>query len=133
MVCTDNATIFISADIQELICGNCIAHRTIEPKHSGGNGLAERPVREVKLAMQRCTVDGVCMNLALQRWLFQQRRIPHSKTSVSPAELILGRRPKSRLDLIHPDLRRIVLSEQEKQRTYSDRTAKVLDQRPSDR
>ena len=104
---------------------NGIAHRTIEPKHSRGNGLAERAVKEVKLALQRGASDGIVSDLALQRWLFQQRTIQHSTTSVSPAELMMGRRPKSRLDLLYPDLDKVVQSEQVKQKSYSDRTARA--------
>ena len=125
MICTDNATTFTSNEFQEFLRGNGIAHRTIEPKHSRGNGLAERAVKEVKLAVQRGVQDGVLTELALQRWLFQQRTIQHSTTSVSPAELMMGRRPKSRLDLLYPDLQKEVLSKQVKQKSYADRSARV--------
>lgn len=33
---------------------------------------------------------------------------PHSTTSVPPAELLLGRRPHSQLDLLHPNIARQV-------------------------
>lgn len=125
MICTDNAATFTSHEFQEFLRGNGVAHRTIEPKHSRGNGLAERAVKEVKLAVSRGVQDGVVMDLALQCWLFQQRTIQHSTTSVSPAELMMGRRPKTRLDLLYPDLEKVVQSKQVKQKSYADRSAKV--------
>ena len=125
MICTDNATTFTSHEFQEFLRGNGVTHRTIEPKHSRGNGLAERAVKEVKLAVSRGQQDGVVMELALQCWLFQQRTIQHSTTSVSPAELMMGRRPKTRLDLLYPDLGKEVQSQQVKQRFYADRSAKA--------
>ena len=124
MICTDNATTFTSSEFQEFLRGNGVAHRTIEPKHSRGNGLAERAVKEVKLAVQRGAQDGVATDLALQRWLFQQRTIQHATTSVSPAELMIGWKPKSRLDLLYPDLEKVVLSKQVKQKSYADKSAR---------
>ncbi|KAL5474573.1 hypothetical protein EMCRGX_G026540 [Ephydatia muelleri] len=39
----------------------------------------------------------------LARFLFQYRLTPHSSTGLSPTEMLLGRCPRSHLDLIHPD------------------------------
>ena len=39
----------------------------------------------------------------LARFLFQYRLTPHSSTGLSPAEMLLGQRPRSHLDLIHLD------------------------------
>ena len=125
MICTDNATTFTSWEFQAFLRDNGVTHRTIEPKHSRGNGLAERAVKEVKLAVQRGAEDGVVADVALQRWLFQQRTIQHSTTSVSPAELMIGRRPKNRLDLLHPNLAKEILSKQVKQKSYADRSARA--------
>ena len=36
----------------------------------------------------------------LSRFLFFYRLSPHATTDVSPAEVLIGRRPRSRLDLI---------------------------------
>ena len=127
LLCTDNASTFRSEEFQAFLRGNGIVHRTIEPKHSRGNGLAEHAVKDVKLALQRGAAEGIGADLALQRWLFRLRTTPHSTTSVTPAELMTGRRPKSRLDLLYPDLDKVVLSEQVKQRSYADRSAKVRD------
>ena len=46
------------------------------------------------------------LNLETQisRFLFHYRITPHSTTGVPPAELLLGRRPRCRLDLLHPDI-----------------------------
>ena len=40
----------------------------------------------------------------LSCFLFKYRLTPHSTTGISPAKLLLGRHPRSRLDILHPDL-----------------------------
>ena len=123
MLCTDNATTFTSAEFQEFLRDNGIAHRTIDPRHSQGNGLAERAVREVKLALQRESTTGGPWDLRLSRWLMRQRTTPHSTTTVTPAELMTGRKLRTRLDLLFPDISKAVLQRQNKQRRYFDETA----------
>ena len=42
--------------------------------------------------------------MKLSRLLFSYRIIPHSKTGVSPGQLMMGRNLKSRFDLLRPNL-----------------------------
>ena len=102
MICFDIATTFAAQECQQFLQNNSIQHRTIEPRHSQGNGLAERAVRDVKQALKRSGTRN--WELVLAEWLLYQRKIPHSTTSVPPSELMLGRVIRSRLDLLHPDL-----------------------------
>ena len=60
----------------------------------------------------------------LLRFLFQYRIAPHSTTGVPPAELLLGRRPRSHLDLLRPDLKSKVHTSQYRQKAGHDRKAK---------
>ena len=57
-------------------------------------------------------------------FLFQYRIAPHSTTGVPPAELLLGRRPRSHLDLLRPDLQSKVHTSQYRQKAGHDRKAK---------
>ena len=116
MLCTDNGTTFTSAEFQQFLRNNGIAHRTIDPRHSQGNGLAERAVKEVKLALQRESAKGGPWDLRLSTWLMRQRTTPHSTTLVTPAELMTGRKLRTRLDLLFPDISKTVLQQQNKQR-----------------
>ena len=61
----------------------------------------------------------------LARYLFTYRITPHSTTGRSPAELLLGRQPRSRLDLLHPDLAPRVESSQLKQKRSHDSHTKA--------
>ena len=61
----------------------------------------------------------------LSRFLFQYRLTPHTSTGSSPAELLFGRRPKSHLDFIHPDLSAKVTLQQERQHLASESGASI--------
>ena len=123
MVVTDNATSFTSAEFQCFVRENDIHHKTIEPRHSQGNGLAERAVRDVKLALQRSDGDW---DAALSRWLLRQHITPHSTTSVTPSELMIGRVIRSRLDLLHPDMRNAVVKQQVTQKENHDQKVRSV-------
>ena len=61
------------------------------------------------------------LSTMLARFLFGYRITLQSTTAVSPAELLLSRRPRFALDLIKPDLSRRVQKEQEHQKISHDR------------
>ena len=44
------------------------------------------------------------METRVSRFLSRYRITPQTTTGVLPAELLLGRKPKSRLDLIYPEI-----------------------------
>ena len=52
----------------------------------------------------------------LSQFLFQYRMTPHSTTGISPSELLLNRRPRSKLDLAIPNLTQKVRAKQLKQK-----------------
>ena len=62
------------------------------------------------------------MEQRLSRLLFNYWITLHSTTGQSPAELMLGRQPRSRLDLLKPDLERTVSKKQEIQKRTHDKT-----------
>ena len=60
----------------------------------------------------------------LTRFLFQYRITPHSTTGITPAELLMGRKPKARLDLLKPNVDARVEDIQVKQKFKHDQHAK---------
>lgn len=59
------------------------------------------------------------------RFLFFYCNIPQGTTGILSVELLLGRRPRSHLDLLKPDLNQRVEREQEKQKHQSDIHSRV--------
>ena len=64
----------------------------------------------MKEALRKCSNESLETYLA--RFLFHYRLTPQTTTGVAPAELLLGRRPRSHLDLAKPDLHQQIESKQ---------------------
>ena len=64
------------------------------------------------------------LDTRMARVLFAYRLAPHSTTGVSPSELLLGRRPRSRLDLVRPNTAKRVENKQLQQKTAHDVSAR---------
>ena len=101
---------------------NGIRHTTSAPYHPATNGLAERAVQTFKSFLKK-TPDGTLEN-RLSKFLLNYRLTPHSTNGITPAELLLGRRPRSVLDLVRPDLLKKIRSQQEHQKHNRDRHTK---------
>lgn len=100
---------------------NGIRHTTSAPYHQASNGLAERAVQTWKNGLRK--VSQGSLETRLSRVLFQYRITPHATTGKSPAELLMGRRLRSHLDQLHPDVARQVRRSQERQKREHDKTA----------
>ena len=90
---------------------------TSAPYHPASNGLAERTVQTVKQGQS--VKDS--LETRLCKFLLWYRLTPHLTTGICPAELIMGRRPRSVLDLVKPNLNSKV---KRKQTAYHDQRAK---------
>ena len=121
-VISDNGTCFTSTEFADFMKKNGIRHSTTAPYHPSSNGLAERAVRTFKEAMKRAESGSI--ETKISRFLFRYRNTPHSTTGRSPAELLLGRKPKTHLDKLRPDIASRVNDHQEKQKLAHDQHAK---------
>ena len=119
---TDNGSQFTSAEFQSFMEKNGIRHLRSAPYHPATNGLAERAVQSFKRSMEKNT-DG-SIHTRVSRFLFLYRRTPHTTTGVPPAELLLGRIPRSHLDLLKPDVSLRVKAKQRAQQENHDVHAK---------
>uniref|UniRef100_A0A5S6QQB5 Integrase catalytic domain-containing protein n=1 Tax=Trichuris muris TaxID=70415 RepID=A0A5S6QQB5_TRIMR len=80
----NNGTSFDSANFRQFCSANRIRFLRVAPYHPASNGLVEKVVQTTKQALR--TMDS-------DKWA----------TGLSPAEILLRRRPKSLLDSLHPD------------------------------
>ena len=52
------------------------------------------------------------LEVRVQQFLFKYRVTPQATTGVSPAELLMGRRIRTHLDLLYPDIQQRVRNKQ---------------------
>ena len=121
VIVTDNAQCFISEAFKAFCKINGIKHLTTPCLSPKSNGLAERGVQTFKKGWYKQSSGTV--ETKVSRFLFKYRTTPHSTTQCTPAELFLGRVPRTHLDAIFPDRQQRVQERQESQKTYRDRNA----------
>lgn len=99
---SDNGTQFTSEEFRMFLRSNGIRHVLTAPYHPSTNGIAERFVQSLKQGLKKSDVHP--FHLRLQNFLLTYRNTPHATTGESPAILLMGRRLRSRLDLVKPSL-----------------------------
>ncbi len=99
-IVTDNGTCFVSAEMENFLATNGIRHVTSAPYHPASNGLAERAVQIVKRGLKKTKEGRVKSRLA--KFLYTYRLTPQTTTGIAPAKVLLGRRPRSKLDILRP-------------------------------
>ena len=117
-IVSDNGSCFVSAEFEAFLENNGIKHITSAPYHPASNGLAERAVQIVKRGLRKITQGSIRSRLA--KTLFSYRLTPQTTTGISPGELLLGRRPRSRLDLLKPHTAERVERKQLEQKEQHD-------------
>ena len=120
---TDNGTQFTSGEFQAFMNNNGIKHICSSSYHLSTNELAKRSVQSFNEHMKRMPEGSIEERLSW--FLFWYRLTPHSTTGVSPAELLLGRRPRSKLDFLKPTLSERVQFKMDMQKKHHDTGAKL--------
>ena len=115
-IVSDNGTPFTGEEFQKFLTMNGIRHITSVPYHLASNGLAERAVQIVRQGLRKQTEGDIQTRVG--RFLFSYRNTPQTTTDYTPAELLLRRKPRSRLNLLHPDRKHHVEVKQEQQQQY---------------
>lgn len=92
---SDNGTAFTSTEFHDFTTGIGIRHIRTVPYHPASNGQAERAVKIVKEGLKKSSKDS--LKTQISRFSFAIGS-PHRVTG-TPAELLLGQRPRSHLDL----------------------------------
>ena len=111
-IVTDNGPCFSSEEFTFFLKNNGILHLKSAPYHPS-----------FKQGMKKFT-DGD-LRVQLSRFLAHYRTTPHTTTGVFPAELLLGRRPHTRLDLLRPSVSTRVDHKHMQQKQVHDDKAQV--------
>ena len=113
-VVSDNGTGFTSTEFKKFLSVNGIKQILTSPYHPSSNGLAERAVQTFKGAVTK--LEGP-MEVRISKFLFKYRVTPQTTTGLAPAQLLMGRRLRTHLDLLHPDTSQKVRDKQQKETT----------------
>ncbi|XP_026322974.1 uncharacterized protein K02A2.6-like [Hyposmocoma kahamanoa] len=102
---SDNGTAFCSLEFNRFCESNGISHVTTPVYHPASNGQAESYVKVVKKGIKSCLLScrtAKETKLKLLKYLMDYRNSIHSTTRYSPAQMVFGRKLRTRLDLINP-------------------------------
>ena len=86
---TDNGPQYVSAEFAAFCAELQIEHETSSPRYPQSNGEAERAVQTVKGLWKKCKDKQLA--------LLDYRTTPLASCNLSPAQLLMGRRPRNKL------------------------------------
>ena len=112
---SDNGPQFVSDEFQAFTRANGIRHITSAPYHPATNGLAERSVQTFKQALRSMEGSSAPVTEKLAKFLIAYRNTPHSTTGESPAQILMGRPLRTRLDLVKPNRNKKMVNKQHEQ------------------
>ena len=104
-IVSDSRPQFTSKTFRNFLFANGIKHVTGAPHHSSTNDQAERLVQSFKKGI-KADKSVRTFQHKLHRLLLTYRSASHATTALSPAQLLLGRNVRTRLDLFKPDVTR---------------------------
>ena len=110
-------------ELKEFVHKNGIKHTVSALYHPATNGMAERAVKTFKEGVKK--LKKGTMQTKIDQFLFGYRITLQSTTGTSPAEMLMGRKLRSVLDLMKPDLLQRVEKDQERQKAAHDRYSVV--------
>ena len=94
---TDNGPQFVSDYFEKYLEENGIEHRRTTPLWPQANGEIERQNRSILKRLRIAQAEGRNWKSEMDNFLVMYRSTPHSTTGVSPAELLFGRRIRTKL------------------------------------
>ena len=101
---SDNGAQFIARDFEQFCSSNGILHRTSAAYKPSTNGQAEHGVQILKSVIKQAQLTNKDMSAVIAKYLLVYRNTPHSTTGEAPSLQLMGRRLRTRLDLLIPSV-----------------------------
>ena len=117
---SDNGPQFTSTEFEHFMKSNGVKHIFTSSYHPSSNGGAERFVQTIKNGLRTANIQTGNSEQKLRNFLLAYRTTPSSTTGQTPSELFVGRRIRTRLDLLKPDLKQR-MENQRAQMEFSNR------------
>ena len=122
-IVSDNGSHFSSDEFATFMKRNGIKHFKSAPYHPATNGLAERFIQSFKNSMRAMKDENRDIDQKIANFLLAYRNIPDSTTNETPAKLFLGRKLRTRLSVIKPDIQ-INVSRNQMNTTFQEKRKK---------
>ena len=94
---SDNGPQFVSEQFKDYCDQNNIQHLKVTARYAQANGEVERQNQSLLKRLQTAQVEGREWKKVLNSYLLAQRSLPHATTGKSPAELLFGRKLRTKL------------------------------------
>ena len=117
---TNNGPQFVSEYFKKYLEENGIEHRRTTPLWPQANGEIERQNRSILKRLRIAQAEGRNWRAEIDNFLMMYRSTPHSTTGVSPAELLFGRRIRTKL----PHLEEFTVEDEVRDRDSERKEAK---------
>ena len=126
---SDNGPQFVSQEFETFCMNNGILHKTSAVYKPATNGQAERVVRILKTAVKQAELTHRDVDAVIANYLLVYRSTPHATTGEIPSVLLMGRRLRTKHDLMIPSVQAHVQKKQISMQkcTRSDRQFEVND------
>ena len=118
---SDNGPQFISDNFKDFMKVNDIHHARTTPYWPQANGLVERHNRTLLKAIKTACSEGKDWRAYIYTFLLAYRSTPHTITGKSPAEIMFGRKLRTKL----PEMERKTVEDTEIRSREEERKAKI--------
>ena len=94
---TDSGSNLVSREMEDFLDELGIKHKKTIPLWPRANGEVERQNKSLLKAMRAAQAEGKPWQQELQKYLLAYRSTPHTATGVGPAELLCGRKIRTKM------------------------------------
>lgn len=115
-IVSDNGPPFTSSEFSQFLRSNGVEHLFSAPYHPASNGAAENAVKTIKKVIKKAMREHLDVTLSINNFLLYYRNTEHCTTGETPALLMCGRRLRTKLDALKPDITANVRNAQAKQK-----------------
>ncbi|CAL4084065.1 unnamed protein product, partial [Meganyctiphanes norvegica] len=92
---SDNGSQFTTQEFGEFLRGNGVEHCKVPTYQLTLNSEIKRMVKTFRNAMMKMENRGLSWSQMVSTFLITHRNTPHTITGMTPAELLLGRQPRT--------------------------------------
>ena len=117
---SDNGPCFTSEEFAKFVKMNGVRHVRSTPYHPATNGLAERVMQTVKSALRKMSGP---LHTRVSRFLVSYRTTSQSTSTQTPAEMLMNRKLRTRINTVVPNINTTVEHKQLSQKLAHDSRA----------